>query len=105
MDHLYANEQDFFADSPLIFDMDHLKSVQPYALETSDDVELTRAHFDKPVKHGVMPLDPNVFKVYTKTLMHAKSAMRSQKVRQELFKDLDTGSRDEININSATSLL
>ena len=26
-------------------------------------------------------------------------------MRQELFKDLDTGSRDEININSAASLL
>lgn len=50
-------------------------------------------------------MDPTVFKSYTKTLLHAKSAMRSMKVRQELFKDLEYGSRDEININSEASLL
>lgn len=50
MDHLYANEGDYFVDAPLVFDMDHLKGPQPYALETSHDLELTRAHYDKPVK-------------------------------------------------------
>lgn len=65
-----------------------------------NDLELTREHYDKPVKHGVVPLNDQVFSIYTNSLLHAKNAM--YKYQTDVNSTLDS---NDINIYSLTSLL
>lgn len=109
-----THPSDFYSDSQFIFDLDQVRnvhqnpddqvsnSVEPptssriiteaqnnYRLLTSDDLEFTRAHYFKAVKHGVVRLDDRVFSIYTNSLLHAKSAMRQYKLKSYLLNDVD----------------
>ena len=70
-------EQDIFSQNFLILDINQLKPDAPPSckLLTDDDLEFSREHYDKPIKHGVVELDEKVFSIYTKSLLHTKSAI------------------------------
>jgi len=50
-----------------------------HTLVVDDDIEFTREHFFKPIKFGVVPLDDQVFSIYTNSLLHSKNAMHKYK--------------------------
>ena len=55
----------------------------PYQLIVDDDLEFTREHYNKPIKYGVIPLDEDVFTVYTNSLLHARNALHRYKDKKE----------------------
>ena len=70
---------------------------------TSSDLEFTRAHFHKSVKHGLIALDERVFQIYTPSLLHAKSAIQQYKLKEYLLNDFDPLS--EVESTAASGLV
>lgn len=68
-------------------------------METSADLEFTREYYNKPIKHGVVPLNENIFTIYTKTLLHAKVAMQNQKLKSYLLKSSKNFDVENTKIN------
>ena len=70
-------EEDIFSQNFLVFDMNQLRGKQANVnLITDDDLEFTREHFDKPIKHGVVTLDEKIFSIYTNSLLHTRSSFK-----------------------------
>lgn len=103
--NLYLQDEDIYSENLLIFDMQQLINTNntasneedenaeddtkkkklkcPYNLILDNDLELTREHYHKPIKHGVVTLDDQVFSMYTNSLLHAKNAMHKYKTRAQ----------------------
>ena len=95
-----THSADIFCESQFIYDVDQLQEqvaetampsilAPEYVLQTSGDLEFTRAHFYKSVKHGIIALDERVFQIYTPSLLHAKSAIQQYKLKEYLLNDFD----------------
>lgn len=71
--------EDIFSQNLLVFDMNQLRggdSQTNHNLIADDDLEFTREHFDKPIKHGVVTLDEKIFSIYTNSLLHTRSSFK-----------------------------